>query len=193
MLFEVLEQIRSEEERELLLGALTGAPGRLAAYTRWLEARGERRGQTLALALALDERPGDTALEQQLAALLPGVDRVWWDLLRPGGQIRHCGAARDQPTRVRFAFRCPLRWEQLQASPEPTRRHCPECREDVHWVETSQALRQRARAGQCVAVPASLAQQEQASATAMMIGRPDPLEQWARAMFQPPDPEPPSQ
>ena len=53
-------------------------------------------------------------------------------------------------------FRCPRRWEDLEATPDGGVRHCPTCREDVYWSPTPADFVRNGAQGRCVAVPAGV-------------------------------------
>ncbi|HHO52894.1 MAG TPA: hypothetical protein ENK18_18975 [Deltaproteobacteria bacterium] len=178
----ILRLLRSEEG-PLLLEVLRGVEGSLQRYATWLSQRGDPRGHVLQLALAVEVPEPDATLAHELGQQVHTVDPEWWELIRPGPQVRHCGLASDRPPRIRFAFRCPLGWEQLATGPDPGQRWCDRCTQVVHRVSTAEELHQRARAGECVAVPVELAQQQRRSSAQLAVGRPDPLEHWARYVF----------
>ena len=50
-----------------------------------------------------------------------------------------------------FEFVCPMKWEALTATHDPTRRHCNQCQRDVHLVANEKEFENRAQTGDCVA------------------------------------------
>lgn len=78
-----------------------------------------------------------------------------------------------------FAFKCPLRWENLNpVEGETTVRHCSSCSENVFFSGTLDDARRHARAGHCVAVDASvirvaddLRQPQEEFARGMLLGK----------------------
>ncbi|MCA9544977.1 MAG: hypothetical protein KC613_11325 [Myxococcales bacterium] len=89
-------------------------------------------------------------------------------------RLLNCGAAPS--TRVRFSYRCPMRWADLTPTEDPRRRLCGACGEVVHRVHDVIEAGVRADQGECIAVPAALADAAQATADAgrerIIVGRP---------------------
>jgi hypothetical protein len=52
-----------------------------------------------------------------------------------------------------FEFKCPKRWEELQAIEKKDARHCASCDKTVYLCEHELLLELHAQAGHCVAVP----------------------------------------
>lgn len=80
--------------------------------------------------------------------------------------IRNCA--------VKFRFRCPKTWDELQTTEDEGRRFCGECERSVFLCNTDAETILHARAGHCVArrVPDEL----------MMIGEPESDESEARIL-----------
>lgn len=55
--------------------------------------------------------------------------------------------------RCLLSFTCPQIWSRLAATDTPDRRHCEECKRDVHLVHDEEEFFQHAAHGHCVAVP----------------------------------------
>ena len=65
--------------------------------------------------------------------------------------LRAAGEEEALQARFQLKYACPLRFEQLQAGPDPRTRHCERCQRDVHYVDDLAQLRARVSAGACVA------------------------------------------
>ena len=59
--------------------------------------------------------------------------------------IRNCA--------VEFRKICPLQWENLWQTADPTVRHCDTCKRDVHFCENDSEAIAHAQAGHCIAKP----------------------------------------
>jgi hypothetical protein len=178
------------DEAPYLWALLAGRPSPVearAAYAAWLVARGDPRGEALELALALSRAPDETR-RARLRAVLPDVTPAWWRLVRPPQVLLNCGAARGRPPPLRFAFRCPMGWEQLAATDRDDVRRCDDCRELVYRCDSTVVAEWHARLGHCVSVPAGLAD-EHADRSNSVTGRVEPpVRRWARHLFgDPPD------
>jgi type II secretion system (T2SS) protein E len=78
-------------------------------------------------------------------------DRDLADRLDRG--LLRAGRNEELQQRYRFKFQCPLRFDDLAATPSLSRRTCESCQRSVHLVETPEELAERAAAGDCVAIP----------------------------------------
>lgn len=65
--------------------------------------------------------------------------------------LRAAGEEEALHARFRLKYACPLRFEQLQAGPDPRTRRCERCQRDVHYVDSLAQLRERVGGGECVA------------------------------------------
>ncbi|MBL8626511.1 MAG: hypothetical protein JNK64_34665 [Myxococcales bacterium] len=179
-----VEAMRSEEGA-LLAAALDGGDGR-ARYAAWLRARGDRRGDALALALELEldaQDAPDPRRQDALRALVAQIPAGWWRLVRSRRVQLNCGAAGAVAPTVRFGFICPRSWEELATTERAGVRACDACRQPVYRCDTAAEADARARRGDCVSVPARLVELH-ADTRTMIVGRPEPaLARWARALF----------
>jgi hypothetical protein len=172
-----------------LLGPVLASPRDDAArrrYRDWLVATRDPRGEALALldALSAPTPPPDAAARRaRLAALYEAIPDWWIELMRTEGATRHCGLARAEAPRVRFAFECPRRWEMLTPTADPKVRQCDGCGEPVVRCDTLDEAEGRAREGSCITVPARLVAAATERYTSMMTGRPHLPELWARHLF----------
>ena len=160
------------------------------AYLAYLDADDPGRAAVLRLHLRLVAAPGTPDIAGLHAELYRQVETLggpritWWHIVRGRTSIRNCGAARTEPSRVRFAFHCPRTWESLDAGVEPEVRHCQDCQESVFRCHTVDEVASRARAGQCVFVPEAVQDAATSNVTSGHVGRPDPLMCWADAVFK---------
>lgn len=74
------------------------------------------------------------------------ADRLDRSLLR-------AGRGEELGARYRLKFQCPLRFDDLEPSPDLTRRSCQRCQATVQLVRTPAALAARVAEGSCVAIP----------------------------------------
>lgn len=129
------------------------------AYADWLEESGDPRGDFLRAQCRLAKIPRRrrfrtrperrlwSALHRQLLDLRPRIDSAWLAAI-DRTRIENCS--------VRFEFRCPRRWEKLQATDEEGVRFCETCRMQVYHCRTVQEAQQHAWQGHCVAIDSSL-------------------------------------
>lgn len=86
---------------------------------------------------------------------------------------------------VRWAFRCPAAWEQMQETKKDTERVCTSCRQLVVQVTTEDEARKLARQGVC----ASVRIDEQTWEGDLAAPEPDDGPQWVGSVaVRPPDP-----
>jgi hypothetical protein len=182
----MMEIMRDAEELPYFAPFVSGRPvtdDERQRYTAWLVARGDVRGEVLALAAELADSPApDGARQARLDARLAQVQPGWWTIVSAPFYQLNCGAGLARARPVRFAFRCPMAWEQLGASDEPGVRRCGRCAQDVHRCDTTEAAEAHALLGHCISVPARLTDRYRDNR--MITGRPDhPVVRWARQLF----------
>lgn len=68
--------------------------------------------------------------------------------------LLNCGGS----ARVEFAFRCPVGWANLTPTDNPRQRHCTQCARTVFLCVDVIEAGIRADQGECIAVPADLAE-----------------------------------
>jgi uncharacterized protein (TIGR02996 family) len=119
-------------------------------YADWLEDQGTEEGRaraeylrTLVALAALPKRGRKRAQRERLGRLRPAAGAGWVAALARV-PVENCP--------VRFAFRCPRKWENLTPTEDPAVRFCGGCQKSVHYCGTLAEARQHARAGHCVAV-----------------------------------------
>jgi uncharacterized protein (TIGR02996 family) len=137
------------------LAAIRAAPDDDAprlVYADWLDEHDRTGGGFLraecelaALAPA-DPRRGE--LQARMREESRGIDPDWLATVSRG-PVENCG--------VKFRFRCPKRWEQLQPAAEEGVRFCGECRQQVFFCSSIDVAQTHAALGECVAVDPRLA------------------------------------
>lgn len=191
--YRLLEILHDPDEGPVAAPFFSGRPVTAverAAYAHFLTARGDVRGQVVALAARLAAEPtaADAAeARARLTALVQQVDPAWWALVREPRHLLNCAEARARHPAVRFAYACPRSWEQLAPTASAAIRSCDGCGEEVHHADTVVAAEALARAGRCVAVPAALAETAAyPDGRTMITGRPaHPVRRWSAALFGP--------
>ncbi len=185
----LMERVADLDERGALMPLLTGTADASdrETYVRWLLHHRPEEGRLLTLAnrLATPGAPASTAEERaELLAFRAQADADWWRLVGPPVEVRHCGQAATEPPRIRFAYECPRGWETLEPTGSPDQRGCDACNEVVTWCRTIAEAEAQARRGACIAVDRSLVQSRTQEALLAMVGRPNPVETWARLLFE---------
>lgn len=180
----ILDYLRSDDEGPFLRKVFDqklGDEDRLL-YAKLLEQKDPERAEWLRLEVALHSRAtDDPAVLARFIELGRGIDLDFaHELFREN--ILNCGSAdaRKETPRVRFAFACRKRWETLAPTEAESVRFCQLCRERVYYCDTVEDAASRARAGECIAVPKALSDNDAENLT---LGRPDPLGNWARRIF----------
>lgn len=174
------------EEAAVMGPVLSGSndPAARERYAAWLDVYDPVRAEAMRASDRLAEHPDDATLRERLAVLLPRVDATWFELVCKPTPIRHCGAAANEPSRVRFAFQCPRTWETLAPTADANVRDCSACQRKVHMCPTADEAASRARAGECISVPRPLARSIADGLTRYVTGRPDVLGMWAKTIFE---------
>lgn len=178
----VHDLMQLEDERPYLLKAWENRLGDddRVAYAAIVERRDPARAEWLRLELELHAHA--TADPEVLARFIALARQIGMDyanlLLRE--QILNCGQGKDARPRVRFAFACPKRWHTLRPTEDDAVRHCQHCNEKVYYCGDVAAAAERARAGQCVAIPRELSD---GGVESLVLGRPDPVGDWAERLF----------
>lgn len=67
--------------------------------------------------------------------------------------LLRAGQTQEAGRRYRFAFRCPLRFDDLTPRADPRERHCERCQRTVQLVRTPEELAARVAEGGCAAIP----------------------------------------
>jgi uncharacterized protein (TIGR02996 family) len=124
-------------------------------YADWLEERGEcEQAEFLRLECDLirlpPTEPHYLQLNDRYHQLHAGLDPKWLALL-DRTDIDNC--------RLKFGFRCPLRWERLRVTDDDRVRFCNSCKQEVHHCHSIDEARTEAQAGRCVAVDSRLARE----------------------------------
>lgn len=183
----LIDYLRADDERPFLERAFADAltdEDRLR-YADLLEVRDPERAEWLRIEVALHARAAeDPAVVARFVELAPRVGLDFANALFRE-VILNCGFedARREGPRVRFAYRCPKRWETLapaDAGESAAVRHCQRCDEPVHYCDTVAAATERALAGQCIAIPRHLSD---GGVETLALGRPDPVAMWADRLF----------
>lgn len=182
----------SDDDRAFIRAILTN-PAEVSGwlvYADWLDDNGApERAEFLRLQVERSQLPPEDvrrgAIDARLSELREFVHRGWAAVFdRP--MIENC----DE----HFAFKCPLKWENLQLTDDHKVRHCDACDKSVYHCNTVDEARDHAVLGECVAVslgvlrfPRDLAPVEE-FITGLLVfdGEPEPLD---LGMLK--DPEPP--
>ncbi|MDI1428141.1 hypothetical protein [Polyangium sorediatum] len=181
----LFDYLNDPRELHLLKFALNGTlTDRMRlAYAARLEEIDPERAEWLRLEVALHESAAeDPAIRARFAELSGKVTPDWRNLLCRD-MILNCGDARAERPRVRFSFVCPARWETLEPTEDASVRFCGQCQERVYSCDSSRVAAVHARAGHCIAVPRELSDKDVHLGTRGVLGRPDPLGDWARDLF----------
>jgi two-component system cell cycle response regulator len=171
-------------ERPFIDKAYAGALGdedRLR-YAEVVEEGDPPRAEWLRLEVALHSRAtDDPAVLARFIALAGEIGRDYADLLLRE-RIMNCGreGLREQPPRVRFSSACSKRWETLAPTADGSVRFCQQCEESVYYCGTIADAETRALAGQCIAIPRQLAEEDDEGA---VLGRPSPAPDWGSRLF----------
>ena len=161
----------------------------LAQLEALLLSRRDPLGEALSLARRLRAAPQAKeaeALRDRLQRALVELDRLTLKLIIRQSELFNCGLPSDVDPSQRFAFECPRMWETLAPTDDPKVRHCADCQQRVYFEDSLAAVESRALAGQCVAIPASVADGTFQRLTRAMVGRPNPRAIWAEAIPWPP-------
>ncbi|HNN97674.1 MAG TPA: hypothetical protein PKI03_35655 [Pseudomonadota bacterium] len=157
----------------------------LAQLESLLVPRRDPLGEALSLARRLRVAPRSKdadALRERLQQTLAELDRMTLKLIIRRSELFNCGLPTDVEPSQRFAFECPRMWETLSPTDDPKVRHCADCQQAVYFEDSPAAVEYRALAGQCVAIPASLADGKFQSLTRDMVGRPNARALWGEAL-----------
>ena len=157
----------------------------LAQLESLLLARRDPLGEALSLARRLRAAPRSAdadALRERLQQALAELDRMTLKLILRRSELFNCGLPSDVDPGQRFAFECPRIWETLTPTTDPKVRHCADCQQRVYFEDSPAAVESRALAGQCVAIPAPVADGKFQSLTRAMVGRPNPRAIWGEAI-----------
>lgn len=149
-------------------------------YAAIVERRDPERAEWLRLEMQLRRRGvEDPAVLARFLELGQKIGMEYANLLLRE-TILNCGDGKQSSPRVRFAYRCPKRWNTLLATETDGVRHCQHCNELVYLCNDVETAANRALAGQCIAIRKELSDGGMES---MMLGRPDPAQIWADHLF----------
>jgi hypothetical protein len=175
------------DERAHLLRALDAptSVGVREAYLDALDPEDERASALfLNLRLVQDVSPDHAQpLVEELLEIIPRLCPDWWRVVRLGDPLFNCHDGPQDTPRVRFVYRCPMRWDWLTETEEADVRLCGQCGEKVHRCRTVAQAQDLARSGACVSLATPLFQSHAQQLTEDMLGRPDPVEAWADQLF----------
>ncbi|WP_346674005.1 GGDEF domain-containing protein [Nannocystis sp. SCPEA4] len=180
----IADYLSADDERPFIHKAFDGTlndADRLA-YAELVEARDPARAEWLRLEVALHSHAAaDPAVIARFIELSRTIGFDYANaLLRD--TIMNCGSdgARLEAPRVRFTFACTKRWETLAPTDAESVRFCQQCKERVYYCNTVADAESRALAGQCIALPKPLSD---GGVHSEMLGRPDPVQDWAARLF----------
>jgi len=152
-------------------------------YASRLSEKDPERAEWLRLECALHARATvDAGARARFDHLCETNNHDWVGLLRRD-LVLNCGLARDEAPRVRFALVCDRHWESLEPTDDPGVRHCGECNQSVHFSDSAKVAEAHAAAGHCIAVPRTLHDGGVSLDVRHVLGRPDPIGDWARRLF----------
>jgi uncharacterized protein (TIGR02996 family) len=126
-----------------------------AVYADWLDEQGDPASAARAEFLRLEaeladlpEKARQPALVNRLRRLARRLDSAWLAVVsrRP---IENCD--------LRFAFQCPLQWENLTSTDDARVRFCSACQRQVYYCDSISEARSQAWHGHCVAVDVRVA------------------------------------
>lgn len=181
----MFDYLSDKAERPYLMAALDGKlddTGRLA-YAKMLDDRDPSRAEWVRLEVKLHSHATEDAnVHRRFAAL---GREIGYDFLRMmrRNDILNCGKGAGETRRVRFSFICERRWETLHPTEDPQVRHCNTCASRVYQCATVPEAESHARAGHCIAVSRDLVHDGAGRNYDNMVGRPDPIGDWAEKMF----------
>jgi uncharacterized protein (TIGR02996 family) len=148
----------SKEQRFLL--ELQHHPEDLAmrmVFADWLEERGQP-AKALVVRLLGDPPKPDTHEAMQLQVASSHLDADWLAAVTRT-EIENCEHAYVEPG-PKFRFRCPLAWEGLSSTQDPSVRHCDSCKRPVFFCANLAEVRSHAEARNCVAFSPTLVKSE---------------------------------
>jgi uncharacterized protein (TIGR02996 family) len=181
----IFEYLSDEAERPYLIAAMDGKlddTGRLD-YAQFLSNRDPVRAEWIRLEVKLHAQATDDAdVHQRYTELGREVGYDFRRVMRRRN-ILNCGSAASEPRRVRFSFVCERKWETLHPTEDAAVRHCNSCDSRVYQCATVKEAEAHARAGHCIAVPLEIVHSGAARNYKNMLGRPDPIGDWAEKMF----------
>ena len=161
----------------------TDTPALRLSYAARLDGVDPVRAEWLRLEIATRDADGPAPeAGARVAELAAQIDPTWLSLMRRETTL-NCGREPGLSPRVRFAFVCDRHWEELTPTAEPRVRHCGGCEKLVHFTDNVPEAEALARRGECIAVPKRLNAGGVSIDTSNMLGRPDPLGDWAARLF----------
>ena len=154
------------DDEKRFIDAILANPTDLSAreiYADWLEERGDVRAEFLRLEAQLadiEERdPEFERLTRELrekSAELLDHNELWFMTLSRS-PVENCKTA-SRP--LRFKFRCPKQWDRLTRMDTPDIRFCDQCEQSVYYCRSIEQARERAFAGECVALDPTIPRHE---------------------------------
>jgi uncharacterized protein (TIGR02996 family) len=108
-----------------------------------------------------DESLRRAAVNSQLRKQAAALDPNWLAIVSHPA-LEEC--------RLRFEFECPMKWENLSPTDDPTVRNCESCKRKVHYCDTIEEARERAWRDECVAVSLALVRRPRDLSRPMLAG-----------------------
>lgn len=140
-------------------------------YADWLDEQGDPESSAKAHFLRVTVRlmgpiprvGWRSARKKELHALATTLPPAWLAVVSRV-RVERCGAPAAPPEEVerlgvRFNFICDQRWDEMRTTPDARVRHCPRCHKDVHYCDTADAARMRAKGGHCIALSLAAARE----------------------------------
>ena len=146
-----------------------------------------RRARALELNLQLTQSLSPQQAQPLIDELLAIIDQIcpeWWSAVRLGDPLFNCHHGTQDTPRIRFMYRCPMRWDWLSETADVNVRRCGQCGESVVRCDTVEQAQEHAKMGDCISLPTQVYQPHAQGLTEMMTGRPDPVEVWAQQIFE---------
>jgi uncharacterized protein (TIGR02996 family) len=151
-------------DEAVFLSALRERPNDETArlvYADWLEENGRpERAEFIRTEKELTElAEGDgraAELRARLREMAAGLCPAWLAVVSKP-PIENCRARRHA---LKFAYECPLRWDQLRPFGGLSERFCDSCRQVVQYCDTLELAREHAELGSCVAIDARVLRAE---------------------------------
>ena len=113
-------------------------------YADYLDERDDPRGQFLRLEVA--EARGEPHDGDRLAELRRRLDADWLT------QVERPAVEKCPLPVLKFAYRCPKRWDHLRLTEDESVRHCDTCDRPVFYCRSIEDAKDHAADGHCVAV-----------------------------------------
>jgi uncharacterized protein (TIGR02996 family) len=157
--------IRDAEDARVLEAIANGDESARLVYADLLEERGlvdHARWVRLEAEVQRAPEPQRRKLIAALAELRPRVGR---EFMASVGRVALEGCP------IVFGFRCPMKWEQLRPTREPSVRYCEGCASTVTYFDDLEEARRASWSGACVAIDLTVERSEDDLSPVGVMGR----------------------